>query len=157
MANDEQLSICICYQYVEEGVPQEKFIAFHECVTGEAISDNIISNLAVWQLQPHLLRGQAYDGAGAMSGLPKGVAARITSKCPKALYTHCASHRLNLCVVKCCSVKEINSMMQTADSVSWLFSNSPKSQLALEKWIGELLPEEKRSNMREADVQNTLG
>ena len=39
MANDEQLSICI--RYVEEGVPQEKFIAFHECVsgvTGEAIS-----------------------------------------------------------------------------------------------------------------------
>ena len=38
VANDEQLSICILY--VEEGVPQEKFVAFHECVsgvTGEAI------------------------------------------------------------------------------------------------------------------------
>lgn len=89
------------------------------------VKQNIISNLAVWQLQPHLLRGQAYDGAGAMSGLSKGVAARITSKYPKALYTHCASHHLNLCVVKCCSVKEINSMMQTADSVSQFFSNSP--------------------------------
>ena len=150
MANDEQLSICI--RYVEEGVPQEKFIAFHECVsgvTGEAISEIIISNLAVWQLQPHLFRGQAYDGAGAMSGLAKGVAARITSKYPKAVYTHCASHRLKLCVVKCCSVKEINSMMQTADSVSWFFSNSPKRQLALEKWIGELLPEEKRSKVKQ--------
>ena len=54
MANDEQLSICI--HYVEEGVPQEKFIAFHECVSGvmgEAISEDIISNLAVWQLWPH--------------------------------------------------------------------------------------------------------
>ena len=150
IANDEQLSICI--RYVEEGVPQEKFIAFHECVsgvTGEALSDNIISNLAVWQLQPHLLRGQAYDGAGAMSGISKGVAARIVSKYPKALYTHCASHRLNLCVVKCCSVQEINSMMQTADSISRFFCNSPKRQLALEKWIEELLPEEKRSKMKQ--------
>ena len=43
----------------------------------------------------------------------------------------------------------INSMMQTADSVSWFFSNSPKRQLALEKWIGELLPEEKRSKMKQ--------
>ena len=34
-------------------------------------------------------------------------------------------------------------MMQTADSLSWFFSNWPKRQLALEKWIGELLPEEK--------------
>ena len=44
MANDEQLSICI--HYVEEGVPQEKFIAFHECasgVMGEAISEDISS------------------------------------------------------------------------------------------------------------------
>ena len=35
---------------VEEGVPQEKFVAFHECVsdvTGETISENTISNLAV--------------------------------------------------------------------------------------------------------------
>ena len=46
VANDEQLSNCICY--VEEGVPQEKFIAFHECVsgvTGEAISENISHTL----------------------------------------------------------------------------------------------------------------
>jgi hypothetical protein len=72
VASDEQLSICI--RYVEEGVPQEMFVAFHECVsgvTGEAISENIISNLTVWQLQPHLLRGEAYDGAGGMSGLLK--------------------------------------------------------------------------------------
>ena len=104
VATDEQFSICICY--VEEGVQQEKFIAFHECmsgVTGEANSENI-SNLAVLQLQPHLFHGQAYDGAGAMSELFKGVAARITSKNPKAVYTHCASHHLNLCVVKFCSV-----------------------------------------------------
>ena len=84
-----------------------------------------------------------------MSGLSKGVVARITSKYAKALYTHCASHRLNLYVVKCCSVKEINSMMQTADCVSWFFSNSPKRQLALEKWIGELLSKEKRSKMKQ--------
>ena len=61
VANDEQLSICIHLRYVEEGVPQEKFIAFHECESGaasEAISENLISNFAVWQLQPHLLRGQ---------------------------------------------------------------------------------------------------
>ena len=32
--------------------------------------------------------------------------------------------------------------------LSRFFSNSPKRQLALEKWIGELLPEEKRSKMK---------
>ena len=139
VANDEQLSICI--RYVEEGVPQEKFIAFHKCVSGVQYQKKSSQTLQSGSYS-HTSRGQAYDGAGAMSGLSKGVAARITSKYPKALYTHCASHRLNLCVVKCCSVKEINSMMQTADSVSRFFSNSPKRQLTLEKWIGESLPEE---------------
>ena len=70
VAIDEQLSICI--HNVEEGVPQEMFVAFYECVSGvtdEAISEIIISNLAVWQLQPYLLRGEAYDGGGGMSGL----------------------------------------------------------------------------------------
>ena len=35
--------------------------------------------------------GQGYDGAGAMAGKRKGVAARIMNKYPKALYTHHAS------------------------------------------------------------------
>ena len=49
--------------------------------------------------------------------LGRGVAAPIRDKHPKALYTHCAVHRLNLCVVKCCSIREVNNVMQTADSV----------------------------------------
>ena len=59
-----------------------------------------------------LLRGQAYDGAGSMSGKTKGTAARITSLHPKALYAHCAAHKLNLCIVKCCSIIEVDNMMQ---------------------------------------------
>ena len=74
--------------------------------TGEAIADDILSKLAEWQLHPQLLCGQAYDGAGGMSGKSKGAASCILSKYPKALYTHCAAHRLNLCVMKCCSIME---------------------------------------------------
>ena len=40
-------------------------------------------------------------------------------------------------------------MMQTADTVSRFFSNSPKRQLAIERWIAELFPEEKRRKMKE--------
>ena len=35
-----------------------------------------------------------------MAGRSKGVATKITGPYPKALYTHCAAHWLNLCVVK---------------------------------------------------------
>ena len=72
------------------------------------------------------LRGQAYDGAGAMTGKSKGAASCIITKQPKALYTHCASHRLNLCIVKCCSILEISNMMESADKISHFFNNSPR-------------------------------
>ena len=122
IANDEQLSICV--RFINNGSPCEKFLAFHECqsgVTGEAIADDILSKLVEWQLQLQLLCGQAYDGAGAMAGKSKSVASRILSKYPKALYTHCAAHRLNLCVMKCCSIREVSNMMQTADKISRFF------------------------------------
>ena len=64
-ANDEQLSVRLCFY---GGLLHEKFLAFHECRSGEAIADDILSKLAEWQLQPQFLCGQAYDGAGAMAG-----------------------------------------------------------------------------------------
>ena len=73
-----------------------------------------------WQLHPQLLCGQAYDGAGAMAGKSKGAASRIMQKYPKALY---AAH---LCVMKCCSIREVSNMMDTADKISRFFNNSPK-------------------------------
>lgn len=84
----------------------------------EALASSILKQLSEWALPLTLLRGQAYDGAGAMAGCSKGVATRINDKFPKALYIHCAAHRLNLCVVKCCSICEVNNMMGTADSVT---------------------------------------
>ena len=65
-ANDEQLSIFLHFVY--NGLPCERFLAFHHCtsgVSGEAIVEDVLSKITEWQLQP---RGQAYDGAGAMAG-----------------------------------------------------------------------------------------
>lgn len=126
-ANVEQLSLSI--RFVQSNAPCEKYLGFLKCeagTTGEAIATMILKQLEEWQLEPQLLLGQAYDGAGAMAGLSKGVAARIYAKYPKAIYSHCASHRLNLCIVKCCSIREVNNMMQTADSISHFFKYSQK-------------------------------
>ena len=101
-SNKEQLSITI--RFVNNNKPVEKFLGFQECasgVSGEALADSILEQLKVWQLHPQYMRGQAYDGAGAMAGKTKGVAAQISTLYPRALYTPCAAHRLNLCVVKC--------------------------------------------------------
>ena len=84
------------------------------------------------------MRGQAYDGAGAMAGSVSGVAARIRSLCPLALYTHCFSHKLNLVIVDACQVQAVrNAMGIIMSKVALFFENSPKRQAALEEKISE--------------------
>ena len=119
-SNKEQLAICIRFVDQTSLNIEERFMCFSECVagtTGKAIADSILSQLDSWQLSAAQLRGQTYDGAGAMAGKRKGAAARITELHPKALYTHCVAHALNLCVVKCCSIPEIRNTMDKADSI----------------------------------------
>ena len=150
-ANDEQLAVSIRYVKPSTKCIEERFLAFSECltgVTGSAIADHILRLLDEWQLSASNIRGQTYDGAGAMAGKSRGAAARIQEAFPKAMYTHCAAHALNLCVVKCCSVAEIRNMMDTAESICRFFSNSPKRQLALESWINETSEGEQRTKLK---------
>ena len=146
--SNEQLSISI--RYVDDSSPTEVFVAFCECVTSvteRAIAHSILLKLSQWQLELEHLRGGAYDGAGAMAGKYKGAASCIITKPPKALYTHCASHRFNLCGVKCCSIREISNTMESADKISCFFNNSPKRQLALEQWIDTQHEKRKKSKI----------
>ena len=115
----------------------ERFMTFRECetgVSGQAIADRLLNHLDTWQLPVSKLRGQTYDGAGAMAGKRRGAAARITELHPKATYTHCT---VNLCIVKCCRISEIRNAMDVADSVYRFFANSPKRQLCLEEQVLE--------------------
>ena len=115
VSNKEQLAICIRYLSETDEV-SEKFLGFVECntgVSGEALAEKIISALKAWKLDVMKLRGQAYDGAGAMAGATKGVASRIAENYPLAMFSHCAAHRLNLCVVKSCSIPSFSNMMCT--------------------------------------------
>ena len=86
-------------------------------------------------------RGQCFDGAGNMAGKCKGAAARISKDHPLAIYTHCASHRLNLCVVASCKLQNVKNMMNSVRVISDFLNNSPKKHLLLEKMIKEHLPE----------------
>ena len=47
-----------------------------------------------------------------MSGKYRGAAAIIQHDYPKALYAHCVSHVLNLCVVTACSIQAIQKCME---------------------------------------------
>ena len=44
---------------------------------------------------------KTYDGGSVMSEEDGGVQAKIREGAPKAIYTHCYAHRLNLFIVSC--------------------------------------------------------
>ena len=97
------------------------------------------------------LRGQCYDGAGNMSGVRNGLAARVTQEFPKAVYTWCSSHKLNLCVVKSCDITEVRNMIDKATEVAIFFNYSPQRQRAFEEQIEIYCKENEQDNVEDKD------
>ena len=79
------------------------------------------------------MRGQGYDGAANMSGIHKGVQARVRQRFPFALYTHCKAHNLNLAIVHACKEPLIRNMMDTIQTITFGFDYSAKRTLCFEE------------------------
>ena len=108
---------------------REEFLEFVLCDTGtsgQAIADKIKFTLEKLTLDLNDLRGQGYDGAGNMSGKYREAAAIIQHDYPKALYVHCVSHVLNLCVVAACSIQAFRNMYGVVGEICLFFNYSPK-------------------------------
>ena len=70
-----------------------------------------------------------------MSDKTKGAAAHIQSQYPFALYTHCASHCLNLAVVVSFEEQSVRNMIGIVNRLSTFFFAHPKWQKKLEEAI----------------------
>ena len=113
VSNKEQLSITICY--VCESADgksisiREEFLGFLHAkdLNGEYLSQQILSALSMWGLEPSNMRGQGYDGASNMSGKFQGVQARVSAVYSQAVYMNCACHVLNLALNNACEVSNI--------------------------------------------------
>ena len=119
---------------------REEFLEFILCddgISGAALSTKILDTLSEYGLDPNLIRGQGYNGAGNMAGKCRGAAACIQRLYPKAVYVHCALHTLNLCVVAACEVKSTKNMTATLVQI-YIFFSFPKRQLQLEKQMEEM-------------------
>ena len=112
------------------------FLDFVELIraTGAHIAEAIILSLTQHKVDILKCRGQAYDGAAAMSPERVGVHARIKVVCHAlALYTHCRSHVLNLSIASACKVPQISSMVDVINETFKFFNNSPKLQIFFEQ------------------------
>lgn len=102
ISNTEQLVFCL-RDVDEDLTTHEEFIGVYDMdsTTAENITRVIQDILLRLSLQMSSCRGQCYDGAGCMAGCRTGVATTIQQQEPRALYTHCYRHTLNLAVQDC--------------------------------------------------------
>ena len=124
----------------------EEFLGLYQLTETDAgsIVAAIKDVLLRLQIPTSKLRGQCYDGCGTMAGKKSGVATRIQQEEPRAIFTHCYGHALNLSVgdtIKSCKV--MKNSLDTCFELIKLIKWSPKrdGMLArLKEKVGDTTP-----------------
>lgn len=93
------------------------------------------------------LVGQGYDGAGNMSGKFNGVQSRIRQKYPKAIFVHCAAHRLNLALSSALSITSVRNSLGVIKDITNLFRNNALAGQTLKNHILKHVLESKRTRL----------
>ncbi|KAL4153113.1 hypothetical protein QTP88_000946 [Uroleucon formosanum] len=103
IGHQEQLTILIRIVNMGESnesdpTIQEYFLDFVNVnsTTGLNLSEILIKQLELYNINIGDCRGQAYDNGSNMVGKYQGVQARISNINPRAFFTPCAAHSLNL-------------------------------------------------------------
>lgn len=115
---------------------QEYFLDFVNVnsTTGLNLSEILIEQLELYNINIGDCRGQAYDNGSNMVGKYQGVQARISNINPRAFFTPCAAHSLNLvlCDAAQNSPRAI-SFFGTVRRVNTLFSASTNRWSIIQK------------------------
>ena len=139
-SNREQ--VAVCFRWVDDD------FECHEDFVGVYIVDSIEANVVVAVLKDVILRmnlelnkccGQCYDGASNMAGIRNGAATQILKDEPRAVYTHCYGHALNL--VACDTVRNnkiLRDALDTTNEISKLLKFSPRRDTLFEKIKSEI-------------------
>lgn len=124
-----------CALFAPSDVKGQKLGYFVTKSTGEGLSKAILHWLDINELPVADMRGQCYDGASSMAGSRAGCQALIQKECPKALYVHCSSHKLNLAIVSACKISAFKNTESYIGEISRFFAYSAKRQRLLDKAI----------------------
>ena len=143
-SNKEQVVIVFRYVDNTDFSVEEEFIGLY-CVPSIE-SDTLVSilkdTLARLNLPLSKVRGQCYDGASNMSGIRNGVATQICKEEPRAVYTHCYGHSLNLAAADAVKQSKVmKSALATTHEVTKLIKYSPRRDALFQNLKSELTPD----------------
>ena len=135
ISNAEQAVICM--RWVDDELSaNEEFIGLYQIESTD--SNSIVAMIRDVILRLNLtlakLRGQCYDGAASMSGIRNGVSTQILKEEPRAVYTHCYGHSLNLaCNDTIKQSKVIKDALEVTQEIAKLVKRSPQRDSLLHR------------------------
>ena len=141
-ANKEQVVVCL-RSIDEQFEAHEDFVGLYQVVLikstsiVEVLKDTIIRlNLAISNC-----RGQCYDGAANMAGIRNGVAVQMCAEEPRAMYSRCYGHALNLAASDTVKKNKIlRDVLDTMFEIMKLLKFSPKRDALFTKLKEEIAP-----------------
>ncbi|XP_022032568.1 zinc finger MYM-type protein 1-like [Helianthus annuus] len=99
-SHQEQMTIIVRYVKISSNsvIVEESFLGFLNAndTTGKGLFEVTCAELKSLGLEIGDMRGQGYDNGANMKGSRQGVQTRFLKENPKAFYTPCGSHSLNL-------------------------------------------------------------
>ena len=123
-------SVIVLWWVSEDFEVNEEFLGVYNVPTIDAATLTVAAKDTLYRMNLPLskLRGQCYNGASAMSGAKSGVAKKIQEE-PRAVYTHCYGHSINLAT--CNAVKRskpIKNALETTHEITKLIKHSPHKE-----------------------------
>ena len=142
VSNKEQVAVCLrCVD--DDFEVHEFFVGMYEVESIKAdILVTYLKDVPVrLSLPVHNCRGQCYDGAANMAGSRHGVATQFLKEEPRATFTHCYGHALNLAAGDALkSNKILRDTLDTTFEISKLIKFSPRRGAMFAKLKEELAP-----------------
>ena len=148
----------MCVRWIKDLSVHEDFVGYYELsdIKSDTIVTAIKDSLISMQLSLNDLRVQAYDRASNMFGKNAVVSVQIAAEQPKALFTHCQGHSLNLGnKTTMTNSKEMKDVMETVTEIILLVKYSPKRKNLLGN-IKDLVHFESLHTDDEIEVAPTL-
>ena len=140
ISNNKQ--VVICFRWVDKKLEaHEEYVGLYQVESTQASELHYIIHDVLRRLNLAIskVRGQCYDGASSMSGSISGVATKILEEEPRALYTHCYGHALNLaCSDAMKGCKLMRNALDTSYEIVKLVKKSPRRDAMLQKLKTEM-------------------
>ena len=142
VSNKEQLAVCFRWVDKDYTVHEDPVELIQLPKTDATTITGALKDCLIRLSNPVTqCRGQAYDGASNMAGHLSGVAARIQSEHPSALFVHCFAHCANLCLQTIgCQCVPVRDALDLVMELAQLIRFSPKRSSLFESLKAQLSP-----------------